>query len=475
MMDTTPADVGLSPESAPAAALAWKKRGAVPWANIGLRWLGITAAAFGITLLGLIAILRPSAAHIAVLVLCLGVSSIVSIGLGAASLWLVDAAHIGGIRLKLAIPPLLTAFVIAFNVLLIARMMFISTEDSQLLLAFLIFGILVALLLASVIGTEMSRLILGLETGARRIADGDYAYRLPEHHLRGAQELTQLARWFNQMAASVQVAFERQHRAEAERRHVLTSVSHDLRTPLASIRAMVEAIDDGVVRDPAMAARYQHTIRAEVTHLSALIDELFELSRLESGTLTLHRETVALDDLISDAIEAAHEQAEQAHISLRGEIAGALPLLEVDARQIYRALVNLLQNALRHTPAGGAIVIAAAECAHPVGSRDAGQHVRIRVIDTGEGIRASDLPHVFERMYRGETARTRLAAELPEGRQGGAGLGLAIAKGIVEAHGGTISAHSPLPPDAQALVAQLRPPAQAMSQPGAMVGFTLPC
>ncbi|MEO7002384.1 MAG: HAMP domain-containing sensor histidine kinase [Ktedonobacterales bacterium] len=448
--------------------LGWRLR-------IGLRWLALTAILCAVTALALTVALRPSPAHAMQIALYLAVSGVVSVALGQLALWLADAAQVGSVWLRLILPPTLTTLVIAFNVELIAHMMFIASEDGQLLVGFLVFGAAVALLLAFSIAQEMTRAIQRIETGARRIADGDYGYRLAEEQSGGgAVELSRLAGWFNSMAASVQEAFARRQAAETERRQVIAAVSHDLRTPLASVRAMIEAIDDGVVTDAVTVRRYQRAIRAEVRHLSALMDDLFDLSRLESGAFTLSRERLALDDLLSDALEAIQTQAEGQGVRLEGRVEGALPLVSVDARQLHRVLTNLLQNALRYTPQGGAILLHATAT---LGEDDA-HLARVAVLDSGAGIAADDLPHIFERTYRGEASRQRaisgpgdvvdatvdgagVAADAHEAQRrpahplpSGAGLGLTIARGIVEAHGGTISALSPLPAD---LRAQLDP------------------
>lgn len=466
------------PRMVAALAPLLRRPGAL-WARRALLWAAVTAAALGATLAVLLLTLHPSAGHAAQMVLALAIGGGVSIGLGVAALWLARFAGSIGVRAHLALPPLLTALVIAFNVVLIARMMFITPEDSQLLFAFLAFGICVALVLAASLAAHMTRAIVGIETGARRIAAGDYAYRLDARGAAGVRELARLAGWFNAMAASVQEAFERQRAAESERRHVIAAVSHDLRTPLAAVRAMIEAIDDGVVSDAETVRRYQRTIRAEVRHLSGLMDDLFELARLEAGAAGHVREVMPVEDLISDAIEATRRQADRAGVSLDGRIVGALPPVAIDARQIHRVLVNLLQNAVRHTPAGGAIRIQAETSAASAGGRE----VRIHVIDTGEGIAAADLPHVFERSYRGEASRRRpsldAAAEVddPVAPPSGAGLGLAIARGIVEAHGGRIWAASP--PSA-ALWAEMPAATDALTgaartaRQGTIMSFTLP-
>ncbi len=440
----------------------------------GLRWAVAIALAFLLTLIVLLAILHPSRADAIRLLISLGLGGLLSILLGEAALWLADTTHVGSIWLKIAVPPLLTAVVIAVNVVLIARLMFISKEDGQLLLAFLVFGIAVALLLSSSIAARMIKAIQRIGTGAMRIAAGEYSYRLDAAATAGDDELAQLARWFNLMADGVEVAFERQRAAESERREVITAVSHDLRTPLASVRAMIEAIDDGIVCDPGAIARYHQSIRGELRHLTSLLDDLFELSRIESGALALNREPMNIEDIISDALQSSNEQAEQAQISLVGQVVGPLPAVDIDARQIYRGLMNLLQNALRYTPAGGTIHIHAA-CVPVPGGEMESAGVMVQVIDTGEGVSAADLPHIFDRTYRGEASRRRLASVSGEpwaAPSTGAGLGLAITRGIIEAHGARIWAESPLAEPTLALLADrsvARP-----GRPGTALKFTLP-
>jgi signal transduction histidine kinase len=437
----------------------------------GLRWAGASALAFALTLAVLLAILHPSKADAVRLFIYLGLGGLVSILLGEAALWLTDTANVGSIWLKIAIPPLLTAIVIALNVLLISRLMFISNEDGQLLLAFLVFGIAVAILLSSSIAARMIGTIQRIGTGAMRIAEGDYSFRLDPAATNGEDELAQLARWFNQMADGVEMAFERRQAAERERREVITAVSHDLRTPLASVRAMIEAIDDGIVCDPDTTRRYHQTIRSELHHLTALLDDLFELSRIESGALTLTCERMNIEDIISDALQSSHEQAEQAEIRLIGRVDDRLPAVFIDARQIYRALMNLLQNAMRYTPAGGTILIHAGR-APASSSRVEDATMLVQVIDSGEGISAEDLPHIFERTYRGESSRRRIHAQSSVAESTSAGLGLAIALGIIEAHGQRIWAESPLSQETQALVTDC--PGAHLTIPGTALKFTVP-
>jgi len=428
--------------------------------RLGARWLCVIFLALALALVAAVLILRPPTGHIQELVAYLALSGVVALALGELALWLTDIPRFSSVRLKLALPPTLTALVIGATVVTLTQGMFISIEDSKLLLIFLAFAVIVAVALAGSLAGELGGAIEGVERGARRIAAGDYGFRVAEGGAGTAEELRELARWFNQMAANVQEAFAERQAAEADRRQVIAAVSHDLRTPLASVRAMIEAVDDGVVRDPETVRRYQGAIRAELARLSLLMDELFELSRLDAGALKLERERMGVEDLLSDALAAFSGQAEQAGVRLDGRAEGDLPPVWIDPRQVYRTLANLLQNALRHTPRGGAILLRALPAPEGHGG------VLVEVIDSGESVPDRDLPHIFERAYRGEAARTR-----QESGGTGAGLGLAIARGIVEMHGGRIWAVSPLPADLRAMICD---GASGPDSPGAQFSFTLP-
>jgi two-component system, OmpR family, sensor histidine kinase SaeS len=445
--------------------------------RLSVRWLLMTLVALALTLLLLVVITQPSPDHLAQLALTMGLTGLASLAIGELALWALPFAPLGGVRLKLAIPPLLTALVIAFNVAILSRQMFITVTDGQLLFAFLLFGVSLALAMAYSIAHEMSHSIARIENGARRIAGGDYAFQLDATETRGADEIARLASWFNQMAASVRQAFQERQRADAERRQVITAVSHDLRTPIASVRAMIEAIDDGVVSDPETVRRYQRAMRAEMRRLSMLMDDLFDLAQLEARTLILRREWVDLGDLISDTLEACHELAEQSGVTLRGQVEGELGAVWLDPRQMYRVLMNLTLNSLRYTPCGGMILLRACSQAGHNGASDA----FVQVIDSGTGIPTGDLPHIFERSFRGEVSRRREQESRESDTHGslssGSGLGLAIAREIVEMHGGRIWAISPLPPDLSALVKSA--PQSALSQgdepaAGTAISWALP-
>jgi signal transduction histidine kinase len=400
------------------------------------RWLLLMILALTVALLGASLILHTPANDLEPLVLYLLVSGGASALLGLGALLLLRLWPGMSLRLKMALPPLVAAVVISVNVFVTARLMFISEEDVGLLLLLLLFGFILSFGLAWAVAGPRVAIIRTLEQGARRIAKGDYSVRLPEGVVGGKDELGQLGASFNKMAQRVQESFERQREAEQAQRQFMAATSHDLRTPLTSIRAMIEAIDDGVVTDLGTIAHYIHTIRGETQHLSALIDDLFELSRLDAGALQLHCNSAWVDALISDVLEAMRAPADEKGVTLIGQVGSDLPPVCIDVQRIQRVLFNLLQNAIQHTPAGGMVLIRASAL------KGKGQAVLVDVMDTGVGIPASDLPHIFDRFYRGEPSRTRESIH-GKSTHAHAGLGLTIARAFVEAHGGQITALSP--------------------------------
>ncbi|GAA1617934.1 HAMP domain-containing sensor histidine kinase [Nonomuraea maheshkhaliensis] len=224
------------------------------------------------------------------------------------------------------------------------------------------------------------------------------------------------------IANTLEEAYARERALEEARRELVAWVSHDLRTPLAGMRAMAEALEDGVVSDPETVARYHGQIKLEVERLSGMVDDLFELSRIHAGALRLSRARIGLADLVADTLAGAEPLARAKGVLLTAEASAAVPV-EADAGALGRALGNLVVNAIRHTPSDRGVVLRA-------GVDDEGMAC-LSVTDCCGGIPEEDLPRVFEVAFRGEAARTPTA-------DGGAGLGLAIAQGIVEAHDGMI-------------------------------------
>jgi signal transduction histidine kinase len=308
------------------------------------------------------------------------------------------------------------------NVGFTAYLMFFSAHDLQLLLLLMLYSLGICLLFAAVVAGSFAGRVDRLLVQVERMGRGNLQSRVESST---GDEIDDIASAFNVMARQLEEAASQQQDLETARRHLISSVSHDLRTPLASMRAMLESMEDGVVSDPETVLRYHRRLSSEVEYLSRLIEELFELSQIDSGLLELHSEATDISDLIADTLEALRPQAMLKQLSLEPAIVGTLPLVEIDALRMQRVLYNLVQNALRHTPPDGTVVVRAA---------DTGSELEIAVQDNGEGVEPEDLPEIFERFYRGSRARTRTEA--------GSGLGLTIARAIVELHGGRIWAHS---------------------------------
>jgi len=309
-----------------------------------------------------------------------------------------------------------------FNVWFSARLMFASQHDLLLASVLLIFAGGMAIALGYFLSSTMTDRIHLLKHAAGNLAQGNLETRVP---ITGRDEVASLAESFNQMAAQLQAADEKQRDLEKLRTDLIAWVGHDLQTPLASMRAILEALSDGMVEDPDTVQRYLNTAQRAVQSLSALIDDLFQMAQLEAGGMPLEKEDASLGDLISDTLESFSELASRQDISLNGSADPNVDPILMDTQRIGRVLNNLIGNALRHTPAGGQVDVM-------VKRGSSGMEVTVR--DSGEGIRKQDLPNIFESFYRGEKSRSRAS--------GGAGLGLAIARGIVNAHGGEIRVES---------------------------------
>jgi signal transduction histidine kinase len=323
---------------------------------------------------------------------------------------------------KAVIASALALLVLSTNVLVASWRMFISSHDLDLLLILVGYALVVTLGPAMVIGRALNRRLLAIEAVTGRLGEGDLTARVETGDAH--DELSRVATAVNTLAARLELAEEERRQLEDARRYLFVAVSHDLRTPLAAIQAMVEALQDDVVSDAETRARYLGNISGEIRRLSLLIGDLFELTRLESGELRLDLEEVRLDRLIEEAVDSLRPQAERAGVRLEwdGEVRERIL---ADPARLTRALYNLVQNAIRHTPPDGTITVRAASLA---------DGVQVAVADTGEGIDPADLPLLFDRFYRGERSRAR--------EYGGAGLGLAIVRSIVEAHRGRVWAEN---------------------------------
>ncbi len=278
-------------------------------------------------------------------------------------------------------------------------------------------ALLASLAAALAVAAYVSRRIAGpvgqLAVAARAVADGQYAVHVDSPEM-GA-EFTTLTAAFNAMA-------ERLEAVEGTRRRLLADLAHEMRTPVATLDAYLEGLEDGVVAvDPPTIAM----LRAQTARLARLAEDVTAVSRAEEHQLDLHPRPVIPGRLVTAAVEAARDRFVGRGVDLTTQVQPALPMVQADPARLGQVLGNLLDHALRHTPQGGAVTVTA---------RAAAGFVELVVTDTGEGIPAEHLPHVFERFYRVDRARDRL--------HGGSGIGLAIVKALVEAHGGTVAAVS---------------------------------
>ncbi len=281
---------------------------------------------------------------------------------------------------------------------------------------FFLWGGSVAIAIALIMTLFLSRRILApvkaLTAAAKRLGDGNFSQRV---QVKDRSELGELANTFNSMASDLE-------HAEQLRQNLVVDAAHELRTPVSNIQGYLEAMRDGLVKPDASAL---HSLHEEAILLSRLIDDLQELTLAEAGKLQLALQAENITEAIKSAVAAVQPQIKTKRISLTVDLIDELPLCNIDSHRIGQALRNLLDNALAHTPEGGTVTIT---------TREKGDQVEVTVADTGKGIPPEDLPNIFERFYRVDKSRARAT--------GGSGLGLTIAKRLVEAHGGKIIVQS---------------------------------
>jgi len=392
--------------------------------------LGILAVAT-LTVALVVAVMRPPLNDLLYLVLLFALTGGGSAVIGFVSHQLGWWRRFRSLAQTLTLGYVIAAALTLLNVWLTARLMFLNDHDLTLAGLLLVFAGGISVSFGYFISASITHTLRDMAQAAGRISEGDFSTRV---NVPGEDEVARLAVAFNGMAARLQQADADQRALESARRDLVAWASHDLRTPLASLRAMLDALADGVVSDPETVSRYLEQSQAEIGRMSALIDDLFELAQLDAGNLVLRAEASALSDLISDTLEGFTARALARQVTLTGTVGPGVDPLWMAPDKIGRVLRNLIENAIRYTPVGGNIELRA-----EVRSGE----VEVAVSDTGEGIAPDDLPRVFDRFYRGDAARSR--GQAGEGLlSGGAGLGLAIARGLVEAHGGRIWAESML-------------------------------
>lgn len=335
---------------------------------------------------------------------------------GLAGMGLIRLLHGASLRLSIQASGTVPVLAIVAGTLGTAEAMFLSRHDLGVVVMVCVIAGLVASAFSWLLGRQVGSGSAALRQAARSIGDEAGQFEAPVLPL--AAEFADLSRELQETSAKLARSRARERALEQSRRQLVAWVSHDLRTPLAGLRAMAEALEDGLAADP---PRYHKQMRAEAERLATMVDDLFELSRIHSGTLQLSPEQIALDDLVSDVLASTEALARERGVRLSGQAAGKLGV-RADPRELSRALTNLLANAIRYTPPGGGVYV------------EAGQEERealLTVSDGCGGIPEADLPHVFDLAWRGTDARS----PAPDS---GAGLGLAIVRGVVEAHQGSV-------------------------------------
>jgi signal transduction histidine kinase len=336
---------------------------------------------------------------------------------GGVVLWLGRRASVRWLTVGVATVAVLA---VVAGTLATARAMFISRHDLGVIALVAAVAGLVAVSFALAVGTALARWSRALREGARAFGEsGEYA-ATPT----GPAEFADLSAELRRTSEKLAESRSRELALEQSRRELVSWVSHDLRTPLAGLRAMTEALEDGLAEDP---SRYHTQMRAEVDRMVRMVDDLFELSRIHAGVLRLSPEPVALADVVSEALAGADSVARARGVRLGGDVEQDV-LVTADPAGLSRVVSNLLMNAIRHTPADGVVKIS---------GRAVPDGIELSVSDACGGMREEDIARVFDVGWQGTSART------PDHVAGvggtGAGLGLAIVKGIVEAHLGQVA------------------------------------
>jgi signal transduction histidine kinase len=380
----------------------------------GIALVVAVAAAGAFAALAVGALLGMSTGDLAHFLVPLAVSTVVTVVTALAAN---AALSRTSLRHRFLIVAVLGAGVALANLAVMARLMLVSEHDLAVVMLLVVFAAGTAVALALVSASGSTRAVERLVEGARRLGEGDLDHRIGD--LSAGPELDALARSLDDAAERLRTAREGERRAEEMRRDLIVAVSHDLRTPMAALRAMVESIDDGVVDDGPTIRRYTTEMRRSVDQLVAMVDDLFELTQLDAGAIEAETVRASVHDVVRAAIAAVEPSARLKRLHVVSDLSNAQGA--TCSPRLVRVLQNLLVNAVRHTPPDGTVRIEAAR-----GDR----RLVLAVEDTGEGIAEADLEQIFDPFFRADPARTG----------SGSGLGLALAQRIVEAMGGAIHA-----------------------------------
>jgi signal transduction histidine kinase len=352
----------------------------------------------------------------------IAISLVCAIVIGAAGLVGLRITRRSSMFAQLCVIVVAAMLSVIAGMIAVAQAMYLSAHD--LVVTCYVAGVsaLVSLAVAAALGRAFARNSARLQQLTQALGDGETVELKVGR--RDNSEFASLASELALTSRKLAEARDEVATIDASRRELIAWISHDLRTPLAGLRAMAEALEDGMAGDP---HRYHRQMRSQVEHLSAMVDDLFELSKIHSGTLSLKLEPISLYDLVSDAVAELRALATSRSITLKESRSPDLTVIG-DARELARVVGNLLINAIAHSPVGSEIEITARQ-------DDRGNAV-LTVVDAGGGIPEEDLEKIFQAGWRATTART---PEQIWGRSTGAGLGLAIVHGIVEAHAGDIT------------------------------------
>jgi signal transduction histidine kinase len=323
----------------------------------------------------------------------------------------------GSLSRQFALGVGLSVGLVTLGVGAVGLLMFVSPHDALLMALLLLFaGGLTAYAVLSLSQGALDD-VHTVRDGLRAVGDGGRDTRIQT----GARdELAELAEAANRMTAQLAAREAERDAAEQARRDLVAAVSHDLRTPLTSLRLLAHAIEDDLV-DAETRRGYLAQMSVHIRSLSALIEDLFELSRLEAGEIEWSMQQVQLGELVEETVEAMREQARVSGVSVTAAVPAGLAPARANPEKLQRVLFNLIQNAIRHTPADGSVTVLA---------ESNGSTVEVEVADTGDGLTGQDRVHAFEPFYRGGAGSSRSGD--------GSGLGLTICRAIVEAHGGRI-------------------------------------